>query len=75
MDWYKYKVVWWNECEEKDLTAYGITCGGSYAEAMEHIEKHFGDTIQSIEHLEMISDDNSCYELDQEQYDNIGDNF
>ena len=56
MNWFKYKVVWWCEVEDKDLTAYGITCGESYVEAMTNIEKHFGDTIQSIEHLEMIGD-------------------
>lgn len=75
MKWFKYQVVWWSDLDDKDLTAYGITSGESYAEAMKHIEDHFGDTLESVEHLEMISADDSCYDLDQEQYNNIGDNF
>ena len=71
MNWFKYKLVWYIEVEEKDETAYGITCGESYAEAMENIEKQFGDTIQSIEHLEMISDNAGSYDLDEEQYNSL----
>ena len=75
MNWFKYVVIWWSDIEENDLTAYGITSGESYTEAMKHIEDHFGNTLESVEHLEMISDNCSCYDLDKDQYYNIGDNF
>lgn len=71
MNWYKYKVVWWHEVDDKDITSYGITCGESYTEATEHIEKHFGDILVSINWIELIADDCPCYDLDEEQYNNL----
>ena len=74
MKWFKYKLIWYVEHEEKDETAYGIVCGASYAEAMTNIEKQFGDTLESIEHMEMFCD-YECYDLTEEQYNSLESTF
>ena len=71
MNWYKYVVTWYHEIDDKEITSYGITCGKSYAEAMEHIEKEFDDTLVSVNGIELISDNCPCYDLDEEQYNNL----
>ena len=53
MYWYKFRVKWWDG--DTPYMCYGITYGVTYAEAISHIAKDYGEN--SIEELEIISMD------------------
>lgn len=65
MYWYKFRVKWW-DCDVPYM-CYGITYGVTYAEAMAHIAKDYGEN--SIEKLEIISmDSGETYPITQDSF-------
>ena len=45
---YKYTVEFFDEYTEKIAYQGGYVIGGSYKEAVENIEKYYGDTIEKL---------------------------
>ena len=62
---YQYKVIWYNEYDEKEpwceVTTKGLLIAASFTDAIEQVEKNF-DAIDSVE----ISAINDCDLLDYE---------
>lgn len=44
----EYKVYIWDKSEKNAETFYGVTMAKSYAEAMDNIEKYYGNSIIEI---------------------------
>lgn len=59
----EYSAKVYDDIEYKVNQVYGITFADSYAEAMEKIEKYYGDTIIDIRLF--MQEENSIYELNQ----------
>ncbi len=74
MNFFRYKVVFYNDVEDKNVTAYGITAGENYAAAMGNLEESYGDTIESVDCLEMITDI-STYEITPEMFASLESQF
>lgn len=56
MNFYKGKVHWYNELDERITPEQMITFGASYTDAMERIVKYYGeDNIEKVE-LEFFYD-------------------
>lgn len=56
--WYwKYKITIFDEIENCEHTASGITIGRTMADAVATIEKYYGDALVKLEYLEGIIDD------------------
>lgn len=60
----EYKVRFWDEYEDKEYEAYGITIAESYAEAMSYIEDYYGKTI--IEIKLFMQEEKTVYEIGDE---------
>lgn len=74
MNFFRYKIVYYNEIEDKSITVYGITFGENYTEAMKNIEESYGDTLESVDCLEMITDI-STYEITPEMFSDLESQF
>lgn len=59
----EYSAMVYDEMQYNTEQVYGITFADSYAEAMEKIEKYYGDTIIDIRLF--MQEENSVYELNQ----------
>lgn len=59
----EYSAMVYDEMEYNTEQVYGITFANSYAEAMEKIEKYYGNTIIDIRLF--MQEENSVYELNQ----------
>ncbi len=70
MNFFRYKIRYYDEINDKNVTAYGITAGENYTAAMGNLEETYGDTIESIDCLEMITDV-STYEVTPEMFSNL----
>ena len=58
----EYSLIYYDETDRKNINVSGIApCDGTYAEAVENIEKYYGDGIVKITSLHM-TDDLSVYE-------------
>ena len=70
MNFFRYKIVYYNEIEDKNVTAYGITAGENYTAAMRNLEDTYGDTIVSVDCIEMLTDV-STYEITPEMFSDL----
>ncbi len=64
----EYKINMWNEFEGKSKIVYGVTLAKSYIEAMDNIEKYYGDSINEISLYPL--ENNSVYEFNWDEDDN-----
>ena len=58
----EYKAIVWNEIECENEEVHGITFGETYTEALELIEKYYGDDIISIELI--MHEEGEVFEFD-----------
>lgn len=64
----EYKINMWDEFVGKSKTVYGVTLAKSYTEAMDNIEKYYGDSIIEISLYPL--ENNSVYEFNWDEDDN-----
>lgn len=65
---FEYKVYSWDEFKGTTRTFYGVTIAKSYTEAMNNIEKYYGDSITEVSLYE--HEENSVYEFNWDEDDN-----
>ena len=59
VNYYLYKITYWNERTDKEVLTQGIIAANSYTEAMQAIVNDFGDdSICEIKYFALY--DNSC---------------
>lgn len=64
----EYEINMWDEFVGKSKTVYGVTLAKSYTEAMNNIEKYYGDSI--IEISLYPHEDSGVYEFNWDEEDN-----
>lgn len=69
--YYKYKLAWYNECQEEMVYSSGIVAGSSYEEAMHRLIKVYGDTNIERVILEIIDDSETVYEVDAKTFSEL----
>ena len=57
----EYKVRCWDEYEENEYEAYGVTIAENYTEAMSNIESYYGEEL--IEVKMFMQQEQSVYEI------------
>lgn len=55
--WYwEYQLQFWDEIDKKETTRSGLVAANTITEAMQEIEKYYGDEIMEIQMLKPITD-------------------
>ena len=70
MGFFKYKVEFYNEAEEKSEEAYGIVSGSDFREAMENLDDYYKDSLETILWLGQIYDC-SAFEVTDEVWSKL----
>ena len=66
--YYKYKVTYWSEFEEKDKCDEGLVFGNNYGNAADHLRQDYGDNLidmylqeLDLEHTVTVDDWNDIF--------------
>lgn len=64
---FKYKVFYWDDINDKEIIIKGITYADSFSNAVCNIERYYGK--DSIVSLEVYSTDSysACYEFEEDE--------
>ena len=68
---HKYRIIYWDEFENKMTTEKGIAFGETFSEVMENLEKYYGEP--NIEEIKLSGYDiGSDYVLPEEELETLG---
>lgn len=66
---YKYKVSWYCEFEDKDTISEGIVFASTFGDAAQHVATDYSNVFEvTIHELTLDSDDTHCIEKDEIDY-------
>ena len=51
MKFYRFKALYWDSCEEKEMEESGFICAETYADAADKIERWFKNELIAITYL------------------------
>ena len=66
MKYYRFKVLYWNSCEEKEMEESGFICALDYAEAASKIDRWFRDELVAITYLYEMEERGEEFLLDSD---------